>query len=51
MKYKFEREIMTFDDIEYIVIRMKHILNKDMWKDRCRVFLNRGENKRCLRKK
>lgn len=45
MKYKFEREIMTFDGIEYIVIRMKHMLNKDMWKDRCRVFIkNKDKN-------
>lgn len=37
--YKFEREVMSFDGLRYIVIRMKHTLFKDQWKDRCKVYL------------
>ncbi len=37
--YKFERKIMEFDNIKYIVIRMKHALFKDQYRDRCRVFV------------
>jgi hypothetical protein len=44
--YKFEREIMTFDGLQYIVIRMKHALFKDQWKDRCRVFLYVNKEKK-----
>lgn len=39
MMYKFEREVMEFDGVKYMVIRMKHVLFKDQWKDRCRVFV------------
>lgn len=39
MMYYFEREIMTFDGLKYQVVRMKHRLFKDQWKDRCKVFL------------
>lgn len=43
--YEFERAIMEFDGIKYQVIRMRHFLNKDMWKDRCRVFQLKEEKK------
>lgn len=43
--YKFEREVMEFDGIQYIVIRMKHALFKDQWKDRCKVYQIKNKNK------
>lgn len=43
--YKFERVYMTIENVDYIVIRMKHYLFKDQWKDRCKVYQKKFKTK------
>lgn len=42
--YKLERLYMKFDNIEYIVFRLKHYLYKDQWRDRCKVYQKKYNN-------